>query len=162
MRRGECFVVAAQPGASRKGEHARAGIRRPAKSLLLHTPRGEGTGRCMEIRLIFVLLGGRTVTVELEVSHYLNIIDRHLSEAVRRRWEHEFCPFGNYPHATRRGAYVTHLWRALCRAGVASAPAIGQGIFFEYPVRCSIEVFYKPTRRSYYLSSCFGRGVSSE
>ena len=116
----------------------------------------------MEIRLIFTLLGGRSVTVELEVGHYLDVLDRQLSQAVRRRWEHEFCPFGNYPHAIRRGAYVTHLWRALCRAGVASIPAIEEGTFFEYPVRCTFEVYDRPVRRCAYLSNCFGRGSGSE
>lgn len=116
----------------------------------------------MRIKLIFVLLGGRMVTVELDVEDYLDVLERHLSEAVRQRWEHEFCPFGNYPHAVRRGAYVTHLWKALCRAGAAPIPIAKGRTLFEYPVRCSIEVYRRPVRRHYYLCNCFRRESDSE
>ena len=94
----------------------------------------------MYVKLRFILLGGRTVTVRLDINRYFHILDRHLSVAVRRRWERELNPFGDHPHTGQQGGHITYLWKAMCRAGEASVSIFEQETLWEYPVRCYIEV----------------------
>ena len=115
----------------------------------------------MYVKLRFILLGGRAVTVRLDINRYFHIIERHLSVAVRRRWEKELDPFGDHTHAGQQGGHISHLWKALCRAGEASIPLPEQGTLWEYPVRCYIEVHDEASARGCPFG-CFGGARQNE